>query len=44
MFGGFGYNPFLFTSTLLLIVATLITFMTGWVVRKKIPPEFKDYY
>lgn len=44
MFGGFGYNSFLFTSTLLLIVATLVTFTTGWVIRKKISPEYKDYY
>jgi len=32
--GIFGYRAFLLTSSFLLLIATLITFITGWVVRK----------
>lgn len=41
---GFGYNPFLFTSSFLLLVATMITFASGWIIRKKIPVELKKFY
>lgn len=39
IFGGFGYNPFLLTSPLLLLASTVITFATGWMIRKKMSPE-----
>lgn len=42
--GIFGYRAFLLTSSLLLLIATLITFITGWVVRKRMPPELKGFY
>ena len=38
------YNPFLLTSSFLLLAATIITFVTGWIVRKKIPAELKEFY
>lgn len=41
---GFGYNSFLLTSSFLLLIATIITFATGWIVRKKIPVELKKFY
>lgn len=41
IFAGFGYNPFLLTSPLLLLASTLITFATGWVIRKKMPSEME---
>ncbi len=44
MFNEFGPNPFLLTSSLLLLAATIITFVTGWLVRKKIPADLKDFY
>ncbi|MDP3947321.1 MAG: DUF2157 domain-containing protein [bacterium] len=44
IFTGFGYNPFLLTSSFLLLAATIITFATGWIVRKKMPPELKEFY
>lgn len=44
IFTGFGYNSFLLTSSFLLLVATIITFATGWIVRKKMPPELKEFY
>ena len=44
IFNGFGYNSFLLTSSFLLLVATIITFATGWIVRKKIPAELKEFY
>ncbi len=39
-----GYNSFLLTSSFLLLVATIITFVAGWIVRKKIPVELKEFY
>ena len=39
-----GDNSFLLTSSFLLLASTIITFITGWIVRKKIPPEFKEFY
>lgn len=44
IFTGFGYNSFLLTSSFLLLVATIITFTTGWIIRKKMPPELKEFY
>lgn len=44
IFNEFGYNSFLLTSSFLLLVATIITFTTGWIVRKKIPSELKEFY
>lgn len=46
MFADFrgGGNPFLMTSTLLLLTATIITFLTGWAMRKRMSPELKDIY
>jgi uncharacterized membrane protein len=44
IFTGFGYNSFLLTSSFLLLIATIITFATGWIVRKKIPAELKEFY
>ena len=44
IFTGFGYNSFLLTSSFLLLAATIITFATGWIVRKKIPAELKEFY
>jgi len=44
IFAGFGYNSFLLTSSFLLLAATVITFTTGWLVRKKMPPELKEFY
>ncbi len=38
------YNPFSFTSSFLLLTATLATFIAGWMMRKKLPPEIKKYY
>lgn len=40
----FGSRAFLLTSSFLLLVVTIITFITGWMIRKKIPPELKDFY
>ncbi len=42
--GIFGYRAFLLTSSFLLLIATLITFITGWVVRKRMPSKFKEFY
>lgn len=39
-----GGDPFLLTSSLLLLVATMSVFITGMAVRKKIPPEIKEFY
>ncbi|OGY45716.1 MAG: hypothetical protein A3J65_02170 [Candidatus Buchananbacteria bacterium RIFCSPHIGHO2_02_FULL_45_11b] len=44
IFTGSGDNSFLLTSSFLLLASTIITFITGWIVRKKIPPEFKEFY
>lgn len=39
------YNTtFLFTSTFLLVFVTFITFVTGVIMRKRIPTELKDHY
>ena len=44
IFTSFEYNSFLLTSSFLLLVATIITFATGWIVRMKIPAELKEFY
>jgi uncharacterized membrane protein len=44
IFSDFGYDSFLLTSSFLLLISTIITFITGWVIRKKISPELKDFY
>lgn len=45
IFGEFSsYNPFLLTSPFLLLVATIVTFIAGWLVKKRLPPELKEFY
>lgn len=44
IFTSFRYNVFLLTSSFLLLAATIITFAAGWIVRKKIPAELKEFY
>lgn len=44
IFTGFGYNSFLLTSPFLLLLATIITFITGWIIRGRIPSELKEFY
>jgi uncharacterized membrane protein len=44
IFSGFDSNLFLLTSSLLLLVATIVTFITGWLIHQKISPDIKDYY
>ncbi len=45
IFGTFGgYNPFLLTSSFLLLIATIVTFIAGWLVKKRLPPELKEFY
>jgi len=39
-----GYDPFLLTSKFLLLVATIVTFIAGWLMKKRIPPELKEFY
>lgn len=39
-----GYNPFLLTSSFLLLIATIVTFIAGWLIKKRIPPELKEFY
>jgi uncharacterized membrane protein len=39
-----GGDPFLLTSSFLLLVASVSVFITGMAVRKKIPPEIKEFY
>jgi uncharacterized membrane protein len=44
IFTELGFNSFLLTSSFLLFVATIITFITGRAIRKKMPPELKEFY
>ncbi|MDP3953844.1 MAG: DUF2157 domain-containing protein [bacterium] len=44
IFTGVGYNSFLLTSSFLLLASTIITFVTGWIIRKRISPELKEFY
>ena len=39
-----GYNPFLLTSSFLLLIATIVTFIAGWLVKKRMPSELKEFY
>lgn len=39
-----GYNPFLLTSSFLLLIATIVTFIAGWLMKKRMPPELKKFY
>ncbi len=42
--GVFGYRAFLLTSSFLLLAVTIVTFITGWIIRKRMPPELKEFY
>lgn len=44
IFTGFGYDSFLLTSAFLLLISTIITFVAGWIIRKRMPPELKEFY
>jgi uncharacterized membrane protein len=44
IFTGFGYDSFLLTSPFLILVSTIITFITGWLIRKRVSPELKEFY
>lgn len=44
IFTGFGYDSFVLTSSFLFLVATIVTFATGWIVRKKMPENLKEFY
>lgn len=44
IFVSLGYDNFLLTSSFFLLITTIITFTTGWIIRKRIPPEFKNFY
>jgi len=44
IFTGFAYSPFMLTSSFLLLAATVLTFVTGWAIRKKMPPDLKEFY
>lgn len=37
------YDSFLLTSSFLLVVTTIITFITAWIVHQKIPEDLKKY-
>lgn len=39
-----GENPFLLTSLLLLLASTITTFVAGWLVRKKMPNQIREFY
>jgi hypothetical protein len=38
------YNPFLLTSSFLLLIATIVTFIAGLLVKKRMPKELKEFY
>lgn len=38
------YDPSLLRSSFLLLIATIVTFIAGWLVKKRIPPELKEFY
>lgn len=38
------YDQFLLTSSLLFLIATIVTFVSGWLVRKRMPPELRELY
>ncbi|MBD3300695.1 MAG: DUF2157 domain-containing protein [Candidatus Moranbacteria bacterium] len=41
---GINTHSFIFTPSILLCASTVITLVSGLVIRKKIPPNFKDFY
>lgn len=44
IFGSFAGNPFLLTSSFLLLAAVIATFLIAIFVKKRIPAEFKGYF
>ncbi len=36
------FNPFLQTSSLLLLASTVITFLTAWLIRRQAPDLYKS--
>jgi hypothetical protein len=38
------YDPFLLTSFFLLLTATIVTFIAGWLMKKRMPAELKEFY
>jgi len=38
------YDPFLLTSFFLLLTATIVTFIAGWLMKKRVPAELKEFY
>ncbi len=44
IFTSLGFNSFLLTSSFLLLSATIVTFLTGWHIRSKMPPELKEFH
>jgi uncharacterized membrane protein len=38
------YNSFLLTSSFLLLIATIVTFIAGLLVKKRMPKELKEFY
>ncbi len=44
IFDSFGHDPFLLTSSFLLLISTLVIFVAGWVIRKRMPLELSEYY
>lgn len=44
IFSGLGYNSFLLTSSFLLLASAAVTLVAGLLIKKKMPPELKDYY
>jgi uncharacterized membrane protein len=44
IFSSLGYSPFLLTSSLLLLAATISTFLTGLYFKKRLPQQLAEYY
>jgi len=44
IFTAFADDPLLLTSSILLLVATLVSFACGWVLRTRVSAEIKKYY
>jgi uncharacterized membrane protein len=44
IFSSLGYSPFLLTSSLLLLTATISTYLTGLYFKKRIPGELGEYH
>ncbi len=43
IFTPFGHDTFLFTSSFLLLIAAVATFVVGWTIWKKMPEDLKKY-